>query len=122
MKVQESAEDYLETIYMLREEQGVVRAIDIVHRMAFSKPSVSRAMGLLRENGHITTDRDGSISLTPAGETIAARICERHRLMTRWLVSLGVTPETAGEDACRIEHDVSEETFQKMKEHILREL
>ncbi|MEG2097254.1 MAG: metal-dependent transcriptional regulator [Pseudoflavonifractor sp.] len=120
--MQQSAEDYLETIFMLREEQGLVRAIDIVHRMDFSKPSVSRAMSLLRENGHITTDKDGFISLTPAGEEIAARICERHRLMTRWLVSLGVPPQEASEDACRIEHDVSEATFQKMKEHILKEL
>lgn len=122
MKIQESAENYLEAILVLKEEKGAVRAIDIVRHLAFSKPSVSRAMGLLRENGYITTDREGFIELTGAGREIAARIYERHELITRWLVAIGVPPETAAEDACRIEHDVSDETFQKMKAHILKEL
>lgn len=122
MKIQESAENYLETILMLKEEKGAVRAIDIVHHMEFSKPSVSRAMSLLREGGYITTDKDGFIDLTAAGLEIAERIYERHKLMTKWLVALGVSPKTAAEDACRIEHDISEETFEKLKAHIGRAL
>ena len=118
MKIQESAENYLETILMLKEEKGAVRSIDIARKMDFSKPSVSRAMSLLRENGYITMDREGLIDLTDAGMEIASRIYERHRFLSKWLMALGVSPETAAEDACRIEHDVSDETFQKIKEHI----
>ncbi len=118
MKIQESAENYLEAILILKKEKGLVRSIDIVHHMDFTKPSVSRAVSLLRENGYITTDKEGWIELTEAGQAIAERIYERHQLMTRWLIALGVNPETAAEDACRIEHDISEETFQKLKEHI----
>ena len=118
MKIQESAENYLETILMLKEEKGAVRSIDIARKMDFSKPSISRAMSLLRENGYITMDKEGLIDLTDAGMEIASRIYERHRLLCKWLVALGVSPETASEDACRIEHDVSDETFQKIKEHI----
>lgn len=118
MKIQESAENYLETILMLKEERGAVRSIDIARKMDFSKPSISRAMSLLRENGYITMDKEGLIDLTDAGMEIASRIYERHRLLCKWLVALGVSPETASEDACRIEHDVSDETFQKIKEHI----
>ena len=118
MKIQESAENYLETILMLKEEKGLVRSIDIVHQMDFSKPSVSRAMSLLRENGYVTMDKDGLLDLTDAGMAIAARIYERHRLLTEWLTALGVSPEVAAEDACRIEHDISEETFSRLKAHI----
>lgn len=118
MKIQESAENYLETILMLKEEKGAVRSIDIARKMDFSKPSISRAMSLLRENGYITMDREGLIDLTDAGMEIASRIYERHRFLSKWLMALGVSPETAAEDACRIEHDVSDETFQKIKEHI----
>ena len=118
MKIQESAENYLETILMLKEEKGAVRSIDIARKMDFSKPSISRAMSLLRENGYITMDKEGLIDLTDSGMEIASRIYERHRLLSKWLVALGVSPETASEDACRIEHDVSDETFQKIKEHI----
>ena len=118
MMIQESAENYLETILMLKEEKGAVRSIDIARKMDFSKPSISRAMSLLRENGYITMDKEGLIDLTDAGMEIASRIYERHRLLSKWLVALGVSPETASEDACRIEHDVSDETFQKIKEHI----
>ena len=118
MRLHESAENYLETILMLKEEKGAVRSIDIARKMDFSKPSVSRAMSLLRENGYITMDKEGLIDLTDAGMEIASRIYERHRLLSKWLVALGVSPETASEDACRIEHDVSDETFQKIKEHI----
>ena len=122
MKIQESAENYLETILMLKEEKGAVRSIDIARKMDFSKPSVSRAMSLLRENGYITMDKEGLIDLTDAGMEIASRIYERHRFLSKWLVALGVSPETAAEDACRIEHDVSDETFQKIKEHIAGKL
>ena len=118
MKIQESAEDYLESILVLKEQKGVVRSIDIAHYMEYSKPSVSRAMSLLRENGYIVMDKDGFITLTDAGMAIASRIYERHRMLDQWLVLLGVTPEVAAQDACRIEHDISEETFQKLKDHI----
>lgn len=114
----ESAEDYLETILVLQKEKGVVRSIDIVHQMHYSKPSVSRAMGLLRDRGHILMDRDGWITLTDSGRAIAERIYERHCLLTQWLIRLGVSPDVAAEDACRLEHDLSDETFQCMKNHI----
>lgn len=122
MEIHESGEDYLESILVLKETHGYVRSIDVARHKNYSKPSVSRAMGLLRENGYITIDRDGLIDLTPSGQEVAARIYERHQLLTRWLVSLGVEPEVATMEACHIEHDVSEDTFQKMKEHILKEL
>lgn len=122
MKIQESGEDYLECILVLKEKTGMVRSIDVAHHMNFSKPSVSRAMGLLRENDYITVDKEGLIELTSAGLEVAKRIYERHQLLTRWLMALGVSAETAAEDACRIEHDVSEETFLKVKEHILNEI
>ena len=118
MKTNESAENYLETILMLKKEKGAVRSIDIVHQMEFTKPSVSRAMALLRENGQITMDKEGWIELTDDGREIAERIYERHLLMTEWLIALGVSPDVAAEDACRIEHDISEETFRQLKAHI----
>ena len=118
MKIHESAENYLEAILMVKEEKGAVRSIDIVRHMDFSKPSVSRAMSLLRENGYITMDREGYIELTPSGYEIASRIYERHRLLTQWLIRLGVSPQVAADDACRLEHDISAETFQKLKDHI----
>ena len=114
MKVQESAEDYLESILILKEKKGLVRSIDVVHHMGYSKPS------LLRENGYVEMDKEGFLTLTEAGMTIASRIYERHRLLTQWLSELGVSPEVAAEDACRIEHDISEETFLRLKEHIAK--
>ena len=122
MKIQESAENYLEAILQLQEEHGSVRSIDVVQHLGFSKPSVSRAMSLLRENGYVLMDRDGLLSLTDAGREIAERIYERHKLLTRWLISLGVEPDRAAADACRMEHAVSNETFEKMKAHILGEI
>lgn len=122
MKIQESAENYLEAILQLREERGSVRSIDIVQHLGLSKPSVSRAMSLLRENGYVLMDREGLLTLTPAGQEIAERIDERHKLLTRWLISLGVAPEEAAADACRMEHAMSAGTFQKMKEHISKEI
>ena len=111
MKIHESAEDYLETILMLRTRNGSVRSIDIVHEMNFSKPSVSVAMKRLRENGYIEMDADGFISLLGPGEEIAQRIYTRHRVLTKALIQLGVNPETAAQDACKMEHDLSEESF-----------
>ena len=119
MKIYESAENYLEAILSLRERHGTVRSIDIANELRFSKPSVSVAMKKLRESGYIEMDKDGLISLLPAGEEIAVRILERHQLLTRFFIRLGVSPEVAAADACKIEHDLSEETFQKIKEHAL---
>ena len=118
MKIQESAENYLETILMLKEQKGAVRSIDIARHLEFSKPSISRAMSLLRENGYVTMDKEGYIALTGSGMEIAQRIYERHQLLTRWLTALGVSPEVAAADACRLEHDISAETFDRLKDHI----
>lgn len=120
MKIQESAENYLETILVLKNKNGSVRSIDIANALSFSKPSISIAMKLLRENGYIHMDDCGLITLTDDGREIAERIYERHRLLTQFLVALGVSEETAAADACKIEHDISEESFTKIKEHALR--
>ena len=114
MKIQESAEDYLETILILKQTKGAVRSIDIVRYMEFSKPSVSVAMKNLRENGYISMDADGFIKLEAPGMEIAQRIYGRHRKLTAFFVALGVDPETASKDACKVEHDLSEETYSKM--------
>ena len=118
MKRNESVEDYLETILMLRERNGLVRSIDIARQLDYSKPSISRAMGLLREKNYIVIDREGWITLTDEGYEMARRVYDRHQLLTTWLTALGVTPKIAAEDACRIEHDISDETFEKLKDHI----
>ncbi|MGX8773659.1 MAG: metal-dependent transcriptional regulator [Bacillota bacterium] len=115
MKVLESAENYLEAILMIREEKGTVRAIDVVNKLGFSKPSVSVAMKNLETNEFITRNDDGLIFLTESGEEIAAMIFERHKLLTDLFVRLGVSEETARDDACKIEHDLSEETFECIK-------
>lgn len=119
MNIYESAENYLEAILSLHERHGLVRSIDIANELHFSKPSVSVAMKKLRESGYIKMDKDGFISLLPSGEEIARRIYERHKLLTQFFIRLGVDPEVAAADACKVEHDLSEETFQKMKEHAL---
>ncbi len=115
MKIHESAENYLETILILRERKGNVRSIDIVNELSYSKPSVSIAMKHLRENGYVKMDSDGSLTLTTAGEQIASRMYERHRMLTGWLISIGVDEEIASEDACRIEHVISDESFEAIK-------
>ena len=120
MKIQESAENYLETILMLKEEKGAVRSIDIARKMDFSKPSISRAMSLLRENGYITMDKEGWLELTDAGRAIAEQVYERHRLLSQWLIALGVEPQVAREDACKIEHDISSQTFECIRAHIAK--
>lgn len=119
MKLCESSENYLEAILMIQERRGAVRSIDVANELNFSKPSVSVAMKKLRENGCIKIDEEGHILLQPAGREIAERIYERHRLLTEFFIRLGVSPKTAAEDACKVEHDLSEETFQKIKEHAL---
>ncbi len=122
MKIHESAENYLEAILMIQLEKGSARSIDVAHKLEFSKPSVSRAVSLLRENGYITMGKDGLLELTDSGRAIAETIYERHVLLTRWLVSLGVPADVAAEDACRMEHDVSPVTFEKLKEYITAQL
>ncbi len=117
MEIHKSAEDYLEAILKLKEQQGQVRSIDIVNEMGFSKPSISVAMKHLRENGYITMDPDGYITLSKPGMEVAQRIYARHKLLTKFLVSLGVTETIAAQDACKIEHDISDETFEKLREH-----
>lgn len=117
MKILESAENYLETIYMLTKEKGAVRSIDIANELEYSKPSVSIAMKNLRENGYVTTDEDGYIALTEQGQSIAERMYERHVMLTDWLVALGVERDTAASDACRIEHVISKESFDAIKAH-----
>ncbi|HBA63527.1 MAG TPA: DtxR family transcriptional regulator [Lachnospiraceae bacterium] len=118
MKIQESAENYLETILILKKEKGMVRSIDIAVRLGFSKPSVSVAMKNLRQNGYIEMDRNGSITLTDAGLQIAEKIYERHTFLSQWLIRLGVSPEIALEDACRMEHVISSESFSALKKHV----
>ena len=115
MNIHESAEDYLECILMLRLKNGMVRSIDIVHDLDYSKPSVSVAMKRLRENGYIEMDADGYITLLPPGEVIAEKIYARHQVLTAFLVQLGVSPECAAADACKIEHDISDESYEKIK-------
>ena len=115
MNIHESAEDYLERILMLRLKNGLVRSIDIVRDMDYSKPSVSVAMKRLRESGYIEMDVDGYITLLPAGEAIAARIYERHQILTQFFVQLGVSLENSVADACKIEHDISDESYEKIK-------
>ncbi len=114
----ESGEDYLETILILKKRNGNVRSIDIAREMDLSKPSVSRAVGILKNKGFIVVDEDGAIHLTEEGSKIAKKIYERHRVLTEALMYLGVDEKTASEDACRIEHDISEKTFTKIKKHL----
>ena len=114
----ESGEDYLETILILKKRKGNVHSIDIAREMDLSKPSVSRAMGILKQKGFIAVSEDGEILLTEEGAKTAKRIYERHRVLTEALVYLGVDEKTAAEDACRIEHDISEKTFTKIKKHL----
>ena len=116
MNIHESAEDYLERILMLRLKNGMVRSIDIVRDLDYSKPRVRVAMKRLRENGYIEMDADGYISLLPPGEAIATRIYARHQVLTQFLVQLGVSPENAAADACKIEHDLSKESYEQIKE------
>lgn len=118
MKIQESAENYLETILILHKRKGEVRSIDIANELEYSKPSVSIAMKNLRENGYIEMDTNGYITLLNKGREIAEKMYERHTLLSDWLTFLGVNPKVATEDACRIEHVISAESFEAIKRHV----
>jgi len=117
MPVHESGEMYLEAILVLSKQNGFVRSIDVSEYLGYSKPSVSRAMGILRSGEYITMDKDGAILLTDAGRKIAEKIYERHTVLTKLLVNLGVSKEVAAEDACKLEHAISDESFQAIKNH-----
>lgn len=118
MKLLESGEMYLETILVLKNKYGYVRSIDIAREMNYSKPSVSRAIALLKENGYVENDPHGMILLTDEGMKVAEKIYDRHKTITKYLVWLGVSEETAQSDACRIEHVISQESFDKIKEQL----
>ena len=120
MQILKSSEDYLEAMLMLRERNGYIRSVDVAVELNVTKPSVSYAVKRLRENGYLLMDKDGLLTLTDKGEGIAASVYERHKLLTDFLLSLGVSEQTAREDACKIEHDLSEETFAAMKRHAAR--
>ena len=122
MQLQESGQMYLETVYILSKRGGAVRAVDVGEFMGYSKPSVSRAMGLLKQGGYVTADKDGFLSLTAEGLAIAEKMFERHTLLTDFLVHLGVDPDTADADACKIEHHLSDTSFEAIKRHAERVL
>lgn len=122
MSVHESGEMYLEAIHVLTKQNGHVRSIDVSEYLGYSKPSVSRAMGILRSGGYITVDKDGSITLTETGLEIAEKIYARHTLLTRLLVHIGVSEETAAEDACKLEHAISDESFEALKKFVADKL
>ena len=121
MSLHESAEMYLETIYQLTRSGKSVRSIDIAEAMGYSKPSISRAVGLLKKGGYLTVEPDGSLLLTESGKATAEKVFERHTVLTEMLVKLGVAPEIATEDACKIEHVISDATFEAIKNHIRSE-
>ena len=120
MALQESGEMYLETIYVLSQKSSTVRGIDIADHLGYSKPSVSRAMGLLKDEGLVKKDSDGYYKLTEAGEILAKRIYERHTVLTEMFINLGVDEATAAEDACRVEHYISDKTFDAIKAHMMK--
>ncbi len=117
MNLHESGEMYLETILILSKKNGAVRSLDIAEYMGFSKPSVSRAVGLLKSGGYIAVDKNGFIKFLPPGKEIAVKIYERHTLLTEFLMRLGVDEETAAADACKMEHDISDKSFEAIKRH-----
>ena len=120
MALHESAEMYLETIHVLSQKSSCVRSVDVAEHMGYSKPSVSRAVGILKQGGYLLVDKDGSLTLTQSGREIAEKIFERHTVLTKALVALGVDPEIAAEDACKIEHVISDETFDAIKAYLLK--
>ncbi len=121
MVLQESGEMYLETIYVLSLKSPQVRSIDVCEHMGFSKPSVSRAVSLLKNSGYLTVNKDGHLALTESGRYVAVKMYERHRLLSSLLMELGVSEKTAVEDACRMEHVLSDESFAAMKRHVMEE-
>lgn len=118
MAIQESGEMYLETILVLSEKLKLVRSLDVAQEMNFSKPSVSRAIGILKNEGYVQVDEQGGLNLTTEGKKIAQKIYERHVVLTQMLVNLGVDEKTAAEDACKIEHHISDKTFKALKKHL----
>ena len=117
MRILESSEDYLEAMLMMQEKHGFIRSIDIAAELGVTKPSVSYATKRLRENGYITMDKDGLITLTPAGMEIASRVYDRHKTLTPFFMYLGVDEKTAREDACKVEHDLSQVTYEAIVRH-----
>ena len=122
VSVHESGEMYLEAIHVLTRTNGHVRSIDVSEYLGYSKPSVSRAMGILRSGGYITVDKDGSITLNQSGQEIAEKIYARHTLLTKLLIHIGVSEETAAEDACKLEHAISDESFEALKKFVAEKL
>ena len=122
MGVHESGEMYLEAIYVLTKNNGFVRSIDVSEYLGYSKPSVSRAMGILRNGGYITVDKDGGLMLTQSGQEIAEKIYARHTLLTKLLIHIGVSEQTAAEDACKLEHAISDESFEALKQFAAEKL
>ena len=118
MQLKESGEMYLETIYILNRKTGFVRSIDVCEYMGYSKPSVSRAVGLLKEGGYLTVSKDGALNLSELGQEIAEKTYERHTVLSAFFEKLGVSSETAVADACKIEHVISDETFSALKKHL----
>ena len=118
MSIHESGEMYLETIYTLAAKGGKVRSVDVSEHMGYSKPSVSRAVGVLKRDGYLQVDEDGFLTLTDQGKAVAEKIYERHTVLSRMLIALGVSEQTALEDACRMEHAISDETFDAIKRHV----
>ena len=118
MHLQESAEMYLETIYLLTQQSSTVRSIDVAEHMGYSKPSVSRAVGLLKQGGYVVVDEDGFLSLTGDGKAVAEKIFERQTVLSRLFIRLGVSEAVAAEDACKIEHIISDETFNAIKNYL----
>ncbi len=116
MKLHASGEDYLEAVLMLQQKKNLVRSVDLARHMGYSKPSISHAVAILRDGGFLTMDKDGFLHLTGVGQEVAEKIYERHRILTAGLIDLGVDPEQAEQDACRIEHAISDESFQKLKD------
>ena len=120
MDLHRSGEDYLETIYKLQTEKGTVRSVDVGNELGYSKPSVSVAMKKLRESGYVHMDESGHLLLTPKGEAVAKRIYERHQVLRDMLMALGVEPAVAAEEACAMEHVISDDTFEKIKAHFVK--
>lgn len=122
MKIQKASEDYLESMLMMKEQRGYIRSVDVAEHLGVTKPSVTYATKRLRENGYIEMDRDGLITLTDRGMAIAAKMLDRHHTLTQFLVALGVDQETAEADACKIEHDISQQTYEAICEHAMKNL
>ena len=116
MKLHSSGEDYLEAVLMLQQKHGMVRSIDLARHMGYSKPSISHAVGVLRDGGFLTVDQDGFLHLTGAGLEVAEKIYERHQFFTQWLIGAGIDPETAEQDASRMEHGTSQKSFERIRD------